>query len=993
MKSRPLLIGFRVSIAMVLVATVFLMATATVTIVVSVGNDAARKNAEVLFSRIAETVAERTEALFQSPVSVARYASLNDRSATPVWGDGLAHPFLGFMEGALESSPALYSLYVGAEDGSFLQLIQTGGDPGVLLAHGAPKDTRLILRTISGSAGNRLQRWTFLGASREVLGRRTDSQFDYHPAQRAWYQEAQVLKGVVLSDPYTFNSLGKPGITASVALPGGKKVLGVDLTLTGLQEFIDSQDVSPRGGIVLLDEHKSIMAKTAFFERRPGWLVKHVNRRIAGQDLEILLTAPVDDFDADFRMMEWSVVGATSLLLLLVVPLTLLFTKRLARIMTSLSRDVERVCRLDFSGAAPQRSKIREFDTLARGFAGMKTTLANETRDLAKNAEKLAVAQDKLEKIIETGIALSTEKNTEALNQKILDIAMELTDADGGTLYLYNEKDRCLDFNIMVNRTLGTWLGGTSPKSVPPGLKVKLYKEDGSENHNNVASHAFLTAEAVNIEDAYAHDAGHGYDFSGTKAFDEKNNYHSQSFLTLPLKPMGADVLGCLQLINAKGPDGVTNVAFEADMIKFVRALAASAATAIHNKNLLEDLEQLFDATVDIINGAIGRKSPYTGGHCLRVPIIAKSLAEATSAVQSGPLAGFTLDAKELREFELAAKLHDVGKVTTPEYVVDKSTKLETIYNRIHEVRTRFEVLYRDALIRRHESLLADVKIDKKNVAAADEELATFKAVLDQEWEFLAKCNLGGEFLSPDKVERIRAIGQRSWTRYFDDRLGLSWEEEERLKGVPAVPAPAPATLLSDAPIHIFKRQIAFDEAYKTPDGVPYPFKTPVPEVLYNQGEVYNLAIGRGTLTNEEHFKIKEHVMQSIYMLDRLPWPKGLEQVSVIAGEHHETLIGTGYPCQKTAAELSMQSRILTLADIFEALTACDRPYKKPKTLSEAVKVLYFFKKDRHIDADLFDLFLSSGVYLDYAKKYLRPEQIDEVDIAPYLGPVVAQSS
>jgi len=327
-----------------------------------------------------------------------------------------------------------------------------------------------------------------------------------------------------------------------------------------------------------------------------------------------------------------------------------------------------------------------------------------------------------------------------------------------------------------------------------------------------------------------------------------------------------------------------------------------------------------------------------------------------------------------------------VGKVTTPEYVVDKATKLETIYNRIHEIRTRFEVLYRDAVIKRHETVLAD----KKKAADADKELAAYKAQLEEEWAFLAKTNLGGEFLSPDKVERIKTIGARPWLRYFDDRLGLSWEEEFRLSqiegpGAPKPSLPAPETLLADKPAQVFPRLTPFEKTYQG-----YDFKTPVPQALYNHGEIYNLSISRGTLTNEEHFKIKEHVMQSIFMLGQLPLPEALKRVPEIAGEHHETLVGTGYPYQKKAEDLSIESRILTVADIFEALTASDRPYKKAKTLSESVHVLAMFKKDKHIDADLFDLFLTSGVYRQYAEKYLKPEQIDEVDISQYLGKATA---
>jgi HD-GYP domain-containing protein (c-di-GMP phosphodiesterase class II) len=954
---------------MVLVSTVLAMAAATVAIVVIVGGDASRRNAQALFTRIADTVGERTAALFERPLDLALYASLDEDNSGPVWGDGRGHTFFGFMAGALAANPSLYSIYVGNQDGTFLQVIQTNGDPRVLKALAAPEGTQLAVRTINDTGPRRYQTYTFLGAApaqgaRPVLAKRFDTKFDYNPSLRPWFQAALKTPGVVLSDPYTFSSLQAPGVTASVAL-GAQRVLGVDMTLSDLQKFVEGQSVSTHGAVSIVDRNQAVMAQSQGFAVHPGWLVKTVDRSLAGQNVRITVTAPPEDFDNEFRTMELSVVGATVALLLILLPLTLLFTKRLTRIMTVMSQDVERICQMDFSGEAPKSSRIREFDTLARGFSTMKTTLATETKGLAE-------AKLKLSKIVETGIALSTEKDSNALCQLILDTAKELTDADGGTLYLLTEDKAKLQFAIMLNDTLGTRLGGTA--GAAPNLFVPLFNDKGEENHHNVASHTFHQEETVNIADAY-HDQR--FDFSGTKKFDEANGYRSKSFLTVPLKPMGGKVLGALQLINTRQSDQ-----FTPDMQSFVEALSASAATAIYNNQLLKNLEILFDAIIDIINGAIGRKSPYTGGHCERVPVIAEWLADATSAVKSGPLAGWSFaNAEARREFILGAKLHDVGKVTTPEYVVDKATKLETIYNRIHEVRTRFEVLYRDAVIRRHEIVLAD----KKKAAEADRELAALKAQLDEEWEFLAKSNLGGEFLSPEKVERIKTIGSRTWLRYFDDRLGLSWEEEFRLSHVEGLGAPKPTlpaqeTLLADKPIHVFPRLTPFDHTYKG-----YNFKTPVPPVLYNQGELYNLAISRGTLTNEEHFKIKEHVMQSIFMLNQLPLPEGLKRVPEIAGEHHETLVGTGYPYQKKAEDLSMESRILTLADIFEALTASDRPYKKAKTLSESIQVLAMFKKDQHIDGDLFDLFLTSGVYKKYAEQYLKPEQIDEVDISKFV--------
>ncbi len=966
---QPAVLGFRAAVMLVMVATVIVMALTVVGIVVVIGAGAARQNASAYFVRVGSAVGDQLESLLAVPLAHLEYASTEPDAQAPFEGSGIYHPFYPFLEGALRSSPSLRSLML-ADDNGVLQVIRAA-DPDVVAHYNAPAGTRLIVR-VASAAGQTL---SFVRNGREIIGQRWDPA-PFTVANEGWFRLARAARGIGSSDETAPEAPNKRTFVLARAYRGGR-VLAIELGWEKLQDSLARQ-VMWSEGRARLEDRGGIVAQSPGFVIHSDWPGQIQMRHTAGQSFRILVTAPPEVFNKDFISLELAVASATGILLLILVPLTILFTQRLTRIVVKLSLDVDRVWRMDFSGEAPATSRIREFDQLARGFAQMKAKLQSETQVLAD-------AQLKLKKIVETGIALSTEKDSNALCQKILDTAKELTDADGGTLYLLDGTERQLNFNIMLNDTLGTRQGGTSAQPVPAGLKVKLYKDDGEENHNNVASHAFLTGETINIADAYDDDR---FDFSGTRAFDEKNGYRSMSFLTVPLKPMGGSVLGALQLINAKG-DGGRNVPFTADMQDFVEALAASAATAIYNKQLLDDLEQLFDAIIDIINGAIGRKSPYTGGHCERVPIIAAALAKVTSDVTSGPLAGFHLDVKEMREFVLAAKLHDVGKVTTPEYVVDKSTKLETIYNRIHEIRTRFEVLYRDAVIARHEAVMAKTK----KPAEADRELAAFKKVLDEEWAFLAKLNLGGEFLPPEQVERVKTIGQRTWLRYFDDRLGLSWEEEFRLAfvqgiGTPPPELPAVEHLLADKPIHVFPRQVAFADAYKMPDGAPYPFKTPVPESLYNQGEIYNLAVSRGTLTNEEHFKIKEHVMQSVYMLDRLPWPKGLERVPTIAGEHHETLIGTGYPFQREARDLSMQSRILTVADIFEALTASDRPYKKPKMLSEAVKVLYFFKKDKHIDADLFDLFLTSGVYLEYAKKYLRQDQIDEVDIKPYLGPV-----
>jgi len=384
----------------------------------------------------------------------------------------------------------------------------------------------------------------------------------------------------------------------------------------------------------------------------------------------------------------------------------------------------------------------------------------------------------------------------------------------------------------------------------------------------------------------------------------------------------------------------------------------------------------LMDSFIKLIADAIDAKSPYTGGHCKRVPIIATMLVEEASRSEAEPLKDFAFTTREeMEEFERGAWLHDCGKITTPEYVVDKSTKLETIYNRIHEVRMRFEVLWRDIEIKMLVRLYAGEDEEALQKWKEDEQ----QKLLD-DFEFIAQANLGGEFMSSEDKERVKEIAKRHWIRHFDDRLGLSENELMRYKGVTPVPLPAVEPLLSDRAEHIVER-VGFDaEGYRAKG-----FKLDVPDYLYNYGEVYNLCIEKGTLSEEERFKIQEHVIMSIKMLEQLPYTDDMKRIPEYAGTHHETLIGTGYPRELNAEELSVPARIMAIADIFEALTASDRPYKKGKKLSEALQIMHFMVKDQHIDSDLFTLFLRSGIYMKYAKAHLKAEQIDDVEIEKYL--------
>ncbi len=371
--------------------------------------------------------------------------------------------------------------------------------------------------------------------------------------------------------------------------------------------------------------------------------------------------------------------------------------------------------------------------------------------------------------------------------------------------------------------------------------------------------------------------------------------------------------------------------------------------------------QELMDAFIKLIAQAIDEKSPYTGGHCARVPELAVMLAQAASASDSAPFRAFSLRTDdEWREFKIASWLHDCGKVTTPEHVVDKGSKLETIYNRIHEIRTRFEVLWRDAEL----AYWRGLHEGEQSPESLAGKLAERQQQIRDDFAFVAECNVGSEFMDDAAVERIKQIAQQTWVRHLDNRLGLSPVEQSLCADVgQALPATEP--LLADRPEHHIPWVVGRD--YPPELGI----KMQPPALQANLGEVYNLCIQKGTLTTEDRFRINEHIISTIRMLETLPLPHELAKVPEYAGGHHETLIGTGYPKQLSKAELSIPARILAIADIFEALTASDRPYKPAKSLDEALRIMEFMVKDQHIDADLYALMVEQGIHLKYAERFL----------------------
>ncbi len=593
--------------------------------------------------------------------------------------------------------------------------------------------------------------------------------------------------------------------------------------------------------------------------------------------------------------------------------------------------------------------------------------------------------------ILGVATALSGATDLPTLLHLILTTSRQLTNSDAGSIFLVERADTRRDpdgedqlwFAVSQNDSLQQ--GGAAQGSAP-GMEQELLDIRFPLGPERLVGWCAISGEVLNITDVYQLDPALPYRFD--RSVDQRLGYRAVSMLTLPLRSVSGEIVGVMQLINRKHdararitPERATELVrpYDSNDQRLIVALASQAAVCVERTQLFESQERLIDAIIAILAGAIDAKSSYTGGHCNRVPELGIMLAEAAAATTSGPLANFGFaDEDAWREFRIGAWLHDCGKVTTPEYVVDKATKLETIHNRIHEIRTRFEVLLRDAEIERLQGLLAGG--DPEHLAARFE---ARRRQLQDDYAFVAASNLGGECFDSAKAERLQQIAQQTWQRHFDDTLGLAWEEHERRTDGGRRPAdrlPVTEPLLADKPWHRIPRP---------PQQVPdprYGFRMAVPELLYNLGELTNLSVSRGTLTDEERYKINDHIVQTILMLEALPFPRKLARVAEIAGAHHETLDGRGYPRKLNAGQLSIPARIMAIADIFEALTAADRPYKRAKTLSESIDILAGFRDRKHIDPDLFELFLRSGVYRRYAEVFLKPEQIDDVDIERYLG-------
>jgi len=895
----------------------------------------------------------------------------------------------------LRINPAISALYVGTDDGEFflvrsLESRRLAGD-----AIDAPPNAAFAVQSLEQLANDEpVEVYLFYDAELSLLEQRSIDPTGFDPRKRDWYQRAVTTTERVSTGFYIFFTTGEVGLTIARRQTGGGGVVAADLALQDIETGLAREKVTPSTRLAVTDGTGRVIALSE------NDLTTSLPAGSSTGSIAMPLLVDVDDpvyrsaapylLDAvDSGPFEITVDNESWLVSVTTLPSrsekTIVLTSLIPR--SELLADVDRIRNrsLAISGillilaigivtwvsrnvSTSLRALAAEAVNIRRFRLGREFTASSRITEVDELAETMRVMKDSLQQFFEISRALSAEKDQRRLLEMILREACKVAHADGGAILMETEDKTELEVAILEIDRAGVHFGGTS--GVEPLLPpVPVHSEPDVAGRAGLDGETAHRLETIIIDDV---DGDLRFDLRRINERFDQPASKCRSVMSVPLADQKGEFVGLMQLVNARDASGEAG-AFDPEVVSFVEALSSDAAVALDLRRLIKAQKDLLEALIRMIADAIDAKSPYTHGHCQRVPEIAKMVAEQAHHSSAPPFAEFRLSRDEWYELHIASWLHDCGKLTTPEYVVDKATKLETLHDRIHEIRTRFEVLWRDAEIDYWRTRATDAPDDPE----ARRQLADRLEQLRDDWTFIAECNIGERPMTDESEARVRSIAARTWQRNLDDRIGLSHEELDRVHRTPLDDLPALETLLADKPEHIIERPGSGSPFGDNPHG----FKMDVPTHLYDKGEITNLCISRGTLTPEERFKINDHIIQTINMLGNLPFPRELSRVPDWAGNHHERLDGNGYPRRLEATDLSTPERIMALADIFEALTATDRPYMRPKTMSTALGIMAKMRDGGHLCPELFELFLESGVWREYGEKHLKPEQMDDVDI------------
>ncbi|WP_160107679.1 HD domain-containing phosphohydrolase [Pseudomonas izuensis] len=922
-------------------------------------------SSEKLFDRIEQDVRLDLKATYEPIRHLLSVQILNPAVQAPDLEQRLA--LLKPFSQSLTDNPDLASLYLGYGNGDFFMVRPLRTDDLKTLLK-APTTAAYQVWSIERNSGGQVHSQSlFFDRNLAFISRQDNPDDPYDPRSRAWFTSAARDNDQITTEPYVFFSTHNVGTTLA-RRSGEQLVMGADLTLVELSATLAKHVVTPATEIVLfdalgnaiaypdasrliIDDQTVRLAKAADLSPSLGallnnppegnrlnaggrqWIVARSSMQEGGpRGLQLALLVPEDELLIDAYRVRWQGALITLATLLLCVPLGWLTSRVLVKPLRALVQEADAIRSFDFNFPLSRRSPVLEIDQLSVSMARMKDTLAS---------------------FFQITDSLSAETRFAPLLQRVLFETVKIGQAQAGLIYLREgDGDRMEPHGLVINESAQALSSFDiqahelhNPQS--PAWLQQLSSADNVVCHLGFEQAGDLQKVLLALDCPRVHLIG-----------IRLHNRHNET-------------VGLLVFLLADSGNQSDLEKLRPDRIAFLQAVSGAAAVSIESQRLQARQKQLLDAFIKLLAGAIDAKSPYTGGHCQRVPALTLMLAQAAAASKDPAFNGYQPTDDEWEALHIAAWLHDCGKVTTPEYVVDKATKLETLNDRIHEIRTRFEVLKRDAWISYWQAVAHGG--DEQHLAQLRE--ATL-AGLDDDFVFVARCNLGGEAMAESDLQRLRSIGQRTWTRTLDDRLGVSWEENQRQARTPPPALPVAESLLADKPEHLFERAEA---ELIAPDN-PWGFKLNVPRYKYNRGELYNLSTTRGTLTSEERYIINHHIVQTILMLNHLPFPGHLRNVAEIAGGHHEKMDGTGYPKRLKREDMSLPARMMAIADIFEALTAADRPYKKAKSLSEALGIMATMCREAHIDPELFGLFIKARIYLKYAERFLDPRQIDVVD-------------
>jgi HD-GYP domain-containing protein (c-di-GMP phosphodiesterase class II)/ABC-type amino acid transport substrate-binding protein len=1029
------------------VVTVFVLAT-TLTAALAIGlqyyfgQSMARQAATKLYTTVSSSIAAELVSIGRVNANVIDLLADNTALAAPT----IEMDHLEVFTKVLQKNPLYYGIYLGRGDGSFFEVINLDtSDSARQALRALPTDRWLIVTLRQGEHGSE-RHYQYLDENLEPRLSRSETT-DYGVGNRPWYKSAMASNAVQRTDPYLFAQLGVPGQTVSKRIHETDTVVAIDMTLSSISEFLNQHDIADHGDVYLYSGDGQVIASSVDnYYAKPALPVPELTlTEEEKQFVQSLPTLTVSN-ELNWPPFDYSQTGQPRGYSVDVIKLIAQMTGLKIRFTNGYSWPelVEQYKNGEIdllqSVILTQNNKI--WGLPGSSYAELPYALVTkEQSDSFTDLSQL----DKKSLAIPSGWSIIpvvrarfpqieiVEANS-TLHALELVLAGEVAAAlDNEVIMRYIARNYFLNgLQYHTNLQLGEpgklhimvpadrpQLRSLIDKAIAAiGEKQRVYLSDNwlaFDTEMAVASSSVVPTDAL-ID--IAADPGLQGQLVETR-FAGKTYLAYAAPTGVTENPLYVGILSSLDAVVApylsrvKLSIAITAAflllflplswVFANPIVRPVRQLAAENDKVQrreydkvrHVSSRVQELDELstsmvnmvasiqahelaqrklMDSFIQLIAQAIDDKSAYTGGHCERVPELALMLADHASRSDLPAFRDFHLDSDdEWREYRIAAWLHDCGKITVPEHIVDKGSKLETIYNRIHEVRMRFEVLWRDAEIT-YWKRLSESPEEQESLA---NELQATQQQLRNDFSFVAECNVGGEFFDEEKQVRLHDIAQTTWQRQFDNRIGLSPAEE--LQTPPVEPAlPVTEQLLIDKPEHIIERTRPTD--YPPEFGI----NMDVPEHLYNQGELYNLSIARGTLTNEDRFKINEHMISTIKMLESLPFPEELKNVPRYASTHHETMKGSGYPRKLPGEQLSIPERILAVADVFEALTASDRPYKKAKPISVAVDILHKMVLDRHLDKDCFELFIRDKVYLQYARQFLSPEQIDEVDTTKY---------